>query len=252
MRGPGRVSLVGAGPGDPELLTLKAVRRIGEAQVILVDDLVNRDVLCHAAAGARIIPVGKRGGCRSTAQAFIERLMVRLARGGWRVVRLKGGDPFIFGRGGEELAALRRAGVEAEVVCGVSAAVGAAAALGLPLTLRGANHGVTLVTGHSETGDGPDWAALARSGTTLAIYMGVAGLAGICRALLAAGLPASTPTAMVQAATLPGQRVIGCGLGALAERAAAARMESPALIFVGQAVACAELGTLPGPESVAA
>src|SRR5258706_9381271 len=141
--GKGKVWLIGAGPGDPELITLKAVRVLGAADVILVDDLVDRRVLAHVRPGARVIEVGKRGGCKSTPQAFIEKLMVRLARRGAVVARLKGGDPFVFGRGGEELAALRAAGLEAEAVCGITAGLAAPAALGIPVTHRDAARGVT-------------------------------------------------------------------------------------------------------------
>src|SRR5262249_33793333 len=136
-RSPGKVWLVGAGPGDPELLALKAVRALGEADWLLVDELVNPEVLRHARPGSRIVRVGKRGGCKSTPQAFMERLTVRLARRGHVVARVKGGDPFIFGRGGEELAALRAAGIETEVVSGVTAGIAVPAALGIPVTLRG-------------------------------------------------------------------------------------------------------------------
>src|SRR5579859_2815422 len=163
----GKVFLVGAGPGDPELLTLKAVRAIGAADVVLIDDLVNRAVLGFASPVARVCEVGKRGGCRSTPQAFIEKLMVRLAQSGKIVARVKGGDPFVFGRGGEEMAALQRAGIDVEVVSGVTAGIGVPAALGIPLTHRGLCEGVTFVTGHTGDGREPDWNALAAGCTTL-------------------------------------------------------------------------------------
>src|SRR5436190_4893999 len=175
-----KVFLVGAGPGDPELLTLKAVRALGEADVVLVDELVSRACLAHVRPGAKIIEVGKRGGCRSTPQVFIEKLLVRYARQGKNVVRLKGGDPFVFGRGGEELEALRAHGIDAEVVPGITAGL----ASGIPVTHRDAARGVIFVTGHTQDGAEPDWQALARSGLTLVIYMCLKRLPEIARALM--------------------------------------------------------------------
>jgi len=187
----GKVFLIGAGPGDVELLTLKAMRALGLADVALIDDLVNREVLHFLRPGARVIEVGKRGGCRSTPQAFIERQMVRFARQGLCVARVKGGDPFVFGRGGEELEVLRAAGIEVEVVSGITSGIGVAAALGIPVTHRNFAHGVTLVTGHTRSGDAPNWEALVRSGTTLVVYMGIGNLPQIVAGcLLEAGLPA--------------------------------------------------------------
>ncbi|HVS56177.1 MAG TPA: uroporphyrinogen-III C-methyltransferase, partial [Casimicrobiaceae bacterium] len=148
MRAAGKVFLIGAGPGDVELLTLKAVKALGQADVVLLDDLVSREILQFVPATARVIEVGKRGGCRSTPQAFIERQLVHLARAGNIVARVKGGDPFVFGRGGEEMQALVRADVEVEVVSGITAGIGVPATLGIPLTHRDFTHGVTLVTGH--------------------------------------------------------------------------------------------------------
>ena len=167
------VTLVGAGPGDPDLLTVRAVKAIRRATVLLVDDLVGDGVLRYARKTARIIHVGKRGGCQSTPQEFIHRLMVAQAKAGERVVRLKGGDPFVFGRGGEECDALRAAGIGVEVVSGLTAGIAGPASIGLPVTDRRHSRGVALVTGHQQPGcDGPDWAVLARSGLTLVIYMG--------------------------------------------------------------------------------
>ena len=212
------VLLVGAGPGDPELLTLKAVRAIAQADVLLVDDLVDRRVLAHARPVARIVEVGKRGGCPSTPQAFIERLLVHEARAGRRVVRLKGGDPMIFGRAGEELDALRAAGLEAEVVPGISAALGAAASLRLSLTDRRHAPGVAFVTGHAQPGgEEPDWAALARSGLTLVVYMGLRRAVAVARALLSGGLAPDTPTVTVRRATLADEQHHLGTLGALAQ-----------------------------------
>jgi uroporphyrin-III C-methyltransferase len=233
---PGKVWLVGAGPGDPELLTLKAARAIAQAQVLLVDDLVDRRVLLHAAPGVRVVEVGKRGGCPSTSQAFIERLLVHEARAGHRVVRLKGGDPMVFGRAGEEIDALRAAGVEVEVIPGVTAALAAAAVLGTPLTDRRAAQGVAFVTGHAQDGGHePDWAALARSGLTLVIYMGMRRAAVIAQALREGGLPADTPVAVAVRASLAGGRQHLTRLAALAdgEATAEAALASPGLLLVG-------------------
>ena len=237
---PGTVTLVGAGPGDPELLTLKAVRAIASATVLLVDDLVNEAVLVHAAPGARVVRVGKRGGCKSTPQAFIDKLMVMAAREGEVVVRLKGGDPFIFGRGGEEVEHLQSEGITVQVVNGITAALGGLTALGVPLTHREHAHGVVFVTGHAKPGDsGTDWVALAATvrdaKLTLVIYMGVSGAAHIQQQLLT-GLPASTPLAIIQHATLPQQRHAVGTLGDLIQTLAREQLGSPAVIVVGDVV----------------
>src|SRR5437868_5110366 len=158
----GKVTLVGAGPGDPELLTLKALKAIQQATVLFVDDLVNDEIVAFASPKARIVHVGKRGGCKSTPQAFIEKLMLMAAREGETVVRLKGGDPFIFGRGGEEVEHLRAAGIRVEVVNGITSGLAAVTSLGVPLTHREHAHGVVFVTGHAQPGsNGPDWPVLA-------------------------------------------------------------------------------------------
>ena len=230
----GKVWLVGAGPGDPELLTLKAVRALGQADVVLIDDLVERAVLAHVRPGARVIEVGKRGGCKSTPQDFIERLMVRYARRGAAVVRLKGGDPFIFGRGGEELQRLERAGIATEVVSGITAGIAAPAAVGIPVTHRGTSLGVTFVTGHTRDGGQPDWRALARCGTTLVIYMGMAHLADIAAGLIEGGLAPTTPVAVVQNGTRSEQRAEVGTLAGLPTAARAAGLGSPAVIVVGE------------------
>ena len=237
---PGTVTLVGAGPGDPELLTLKAVRAIGAATVLLVDDLVSDAVLTHASPGARIVHVGKRGGCKSTPQAFIEKLMVMAAREGEVVVRLKGGDPFIFGRGGEEVEHLQSQGIAVQVVNGITAGLGGLTALGVPLTHREHAHGVMFVTGHAKPGDGgTDWTALAATvrdaRLTLVIYMGVSGAAQIQQQLLT-GLSASTPLAIIQHATLPQQRHAVSTLGDLVRTLAREQLGSPAVIVVGDVV----------------
>ena len=228
----GRVYLVGAGPGDPELLTLKAVRVLGMADVVVVDDLVNRAILVHVREGARVVRVGKRGGCKSTPQAFIERLLIREAQSCRAVVRLKGGDPFIFGRGGEEVEALERAGIEYEVVNGITSGLAAATSAGVPLTHRAFAQGVAFVTAHA-SGAEPDWHALAQSRMTLVVYMGVARCGAIRRALLEAGLAPSTPVAIVESATLPRERQLRTTLGALAREVAAQEIASPAIIVIG-------------------
>lgn len=252
----GQVMLVGAGPGDPELLTLKAVKAIAEATVLLVDDLVNDAVLSHASPGARIIHVGKRGGCKSTPQSFIEKLMITAAQEGETVVRLKGGDPFLFGRGGEELEALQAAGVPVRVVNGITAGLAAVTALGVPLTHRDHAHGVVFVTGHAKQGDeGTDWPALAaatrQARLTLVIYMGVSGAQRIQNALLQ-GLPADTPVAIVQNASLPAQRQAICTLDQLQATIVAHGLVSPSVIVVGdvlRGVAAALATSQPATQS---
>jgi len=246
----GTVTLVGAGPGDPELLTLKAVKAIAQADVILVDDLVNDAVLAHAAPGARIVYVGKRGGCASTPQAFIEKLMVSEAQQGAQVVRLKGGDPLVFGRSGEEIEALQKAGIAVQVVNGITAALGALASLNTALTHRDHAHGVLMVTGHAKPGDpGTDWRALAHTARqaklTLVVYMGVAAAQRIQDELLH-GLPAQTPVAIVQDATLPSQRQALCNLDCLHRTLTEQGMASPCVLVIGDVLrGLASLGQAP-------
>ena len=235
-----QVTLVGAGPGDPELLTLKAVKAIQQATVLFVDDLVSEEIVAFAAPGARIVYVGKRGGCKSTPQAFIEKLMVMAAREGENVVRLKGGDPFIFGRGGEELEHLQAAGIRVEVVNGITAGLAAVTSLGVPLTHRQHAHGVVFVTGHAKPGaTGTDWRALAATAhsarLTLVIYMGVSGAEHIQHELLS-GLPADTPVAVVQNASLPTQRHIATTLARLCSDLRLSGLASPSVIVVGDVV----------------
>jgi uroporphyrin-III C-methyltransferase len=225
----GKVFLVGAGPGDPELMTLKAARALQAADVVLVDELVNRGCLAHARSDARIIEVGKRAGCKSTPQAFIEKLLVLHAKQGKTVARLKGGDPFVFGRGGEELAYLEANGIEVEVIPGITAGIAAPAALGIPVTQRQVSHGVTFVTGH---GAEVDWDALARCGTTLVIYMGLRGLDYIACRLLAAGMAPATPACIIENGTLRTQRERITNLGGLS----ASGFSGPAIIVVGDVV----------------
>ena len=235
----GKVYLIGAGPGAADLLTLRAARVLASAAVVLVDALVDRSVLEHCSDGARIIHVGKRGGCRSTPQAFIQRLMVRYARQGRVVVRLKGGDAFVFGRGGEEVAYLRRHGVEVEVVPGLTAGVAVPAAIGIPVTQRGIAQGVTFVSGHAADGGDPDWHALVRSRTTLVIYMGLQRISLIADALMAAGLGGATPAAAIAQGTLPSERHVIAPLADIARAVAAAALGSPVVIVVGEVVALA-------------
>lgn len=236
----GQCTLVGAGPGDPELLTLKALKAIQAATVLLVDDLVSDDIVAYAKPGARIVHVGKRGGCKSTPQEFIEKMMIMAVREGENVVRLKGGDPFIFGRGGEEVEHLRAAGIEVRVINGITAGLAAVTSLGVPLTHRQHAHGVVFVTGHAKPGDaGTDWGALAETAfkakLTLVIYMGVSG-AGRIQDELLAGLPASTPVAVIQNASMPTQRHITTTLGRLANAIDASGLASPSVIVVGDVI----------------
>lgn len=233
----GSVTLVGAGPGDPDLLTLKAVKAIASATVLLIDDLVNDEVLTHAQPSARRIHVGKRGGCASTPQAFIERLMIQAAREGHRVVRLKGGDPFIFGRGGEEVEHLQREGIAVEVINGITSGLAAATRLQVPLTHRDHAHGVMLVTGHAKPGDaGTDWAVLAQCAhqarLTLVIYMGMAQIERI-ESGLRTHLPDDTPVAIVRHATLPTQQHALGTLGTLTATVRSHQLGSPSVMVVG-------------------
>lgn len=233
------VTLVGAGPGDPELLTIKAVRAIRSATVLLVDDLVNDQVLRYARRSARIVHVGKRGGCASTPQAFIEKLMAAEALKGERVVRLKGGDPFVFGRGGEEVEHLRALGIEVKVVNGITSGLAAVTALGVPLTHRDHAHGVIFVTGHAKgqdaTIDWPTLAAAAAQGLTLVIYMGVSQAGHLQQGLLQ-GLGHNTPVAVVQHASLPQQRHAVGLLGDLTGLIERENLGSPAIIVVGDVI----------------
>lgn len=236
----GSCTLVGAGPGDPELLTLKALKAIQRATVLLVDDLVSDAVLALAAPTARVVHVGKRGGCKSTPQAFIEKLMVTAVHEGEQVVRLKGGDPFLFGRGGEEQEHLQAAGIEVTVINGITAGLAAVTSLGVPLTHREHAHGVVFVTGHAKPGvAGTDWRALAATAQqarlTLVIYMGVRGAEHIQNELLH-GLPASTPVAIIQNATLPEQRHALCTLGELQATLVREQLASPSIIVVGDVI----------------
>jgi uroporphyrin-III C-methyltransferase len=236
----GEVWLVGAGPGDPELLTLKALRALEGADVVVHDGLVSEAILALAPTRARRLSVAKRKSRHSYAQDEINRMLVAFARDGLTVVRLKGGDPFIFGRGGEELEACRAAGVVCHIVPGVTAALAAGASAGAPLTHRGAAQAVTFVTGHAAAGGEPDldWASLARPNQTVVIYMGVSTAAAIAARLVGAGRAGSTPALVVEDASLPTERRIVTTLARLADAAAA--VSGPALLIVGEAMALAQ------------
>jgi uroporphyrin-III C-methyltransferase len=230
----GKVTLLSAGPGDLDLLTIKAAKALALADIVLLDDLANPEIV-SLAPRARVIRVGKRGGCKSTPQAFIQRLMQRYALKGLHVVRVKGGDALLFGRAGEELAALRHARIPVEIINGISSGFAAAASLGISLTHREHCQGVTFVTAHKQDHGEPDWAALAATGTTLAIYMGMTRIESLCHALLSA-LPASTPAAVVQwAGTASERRWLG-RLDCMATDAVKAGLRSPAVILVGNAI----------------
>ena len=234
----GQCTLVGAGPGDPELLTIKALKAIQAATVLLVDDLVSDAIVAHASPSARIVYVGKRGGCKSTPQAFIEKLMLMAVNEGENVVRLKGGDPFIFGRGGEEVEHLRAAGVPVTVINGITAGLAGLTSLGAPLTHREHAHGVVFVTGHVRPGGPcPDWALLAHTAQqarlTLVIYMGMSGARPLQEGLLQ-GLSADTPVAVIQHASLPQQRHATATLDQLADTIAHEGLGSPSVIVVGE------------------
>jgi len=232
----GTVSLVGAGPGDPDLLTVAAIKAIRRATVVLVDDLVGAGVLRYTRRNARVVHVGKRGGCPSTPQAFILKLMVAEAQRGEHVVRLKGGDPLIFGRGGEEAEHLRAAGIAVHIVNGISSGLAAAGALGVPWTHRDHAHGVMLVTGHAGTPNAelhwPTLAAAAAQGLTLVIYMGMQRLEHIQAGLLQ-NLPGNTPAALVQHVSTAAQRRLLTTLAAVAADAARHAIGSPAILIVG-------------------
>jgi uroporphyrin-III C-methyltransferase len=238
----GRVVLVGAGPGDPDLLTLRAAKVIAEAEVVFADRLVGKGVMELIPAPAQTVHVGKSRGEHSVPQAEIHRRMIEAARSGKRVVRLKGGDPFIFGRGGEEVEALRAAGVEVEVVPGISAALGIAAAVQIPLTHRDMAQAVTFVTGHAALGKEPDldWASLARPNQTVVVYMGVGNADAIAARLIAAGRDPATPVAVIENGTRANEVAAFGALGNISEAIQASGISGPALLIIGEVAALAK------------
>mgnify|MGYP001378694896 CR=1 FL=1 len=234
----GKVWLVGAGPGDVELLTLKAARLIGEADALVYDNLVGPGAVELAPPDCQLIYAGKKAADHTLPQPEINELLISLARQGKTVVRLKGGDPFIFGRGGEELEALHAAGIEVGIVPGVTAAAGCAAAVGFPLTHREFAQTLVFVTGHRQHGgEIIDWPALARPGQTVVFYMGIARAGEIAAQLMAHGVPADMPAVVIRHGTLPDQQVVRATLADLPERLAISGIRPPALIIIGRTAA---------------
>jgi uroporphyrin-III C-methyltransferase len=234
----GEVWLTGAGPGDPGLLTLHALNAIGQADIVLYDALVNEAVLKLVRPGVILESAGKRGGRPSPSQRDITERLIELARQGQRVLRLKGGDPFVFGRGGEEALGLAAASVPFRIIPGVTAGLGGLAYANIPATTRDTNHGVILVTGQYAAGNDhdPEWRALAQAGLPIIIYMGMGRLAEIATALITAGLSVETPTAVVCEATTPRQRVLVTTLHRVAQDAAAQGLGSPSIVAIGEMV----------------
>ena len=239
MMAPTPVTLLGAGPGDPELLTIKGLRALQAAEVLLYDNLVSDAVLALAPANAQRIYVGKQASKHTMPQQAIGALMVEHARQGRRVLRIKGGDGYIFGRGGEEAQVLAAAGIPFSVIPGITAAQGAAAACGIPLTHRDHARSLIFATGHLQDNQQVqlDWATLARPEQTVVIYMGLGTLPILCEQLMAHGLPASTPAALVENATLPAQRCVVGTLAQLPQLAQEAALKPPTLIILGEVVA---------------
>ena len=237
---PGHVWLAGAGPGDPGMLTLAVAAALPQAEVVVYDALVDRRILALADQ-AELVYAGKRGGQPSPTQEDITARLIELARSGRRVLRLKGGDPFIFGRGGEEALALAEAGIPFRILPGMTSALGALAEAGIPATMRGINRAVTLATGHAVgTDEDLDWAAIARAGQPIVIYMGLKNLGQIAAALAQGGLPADTPAAVIASATTGRQRIVVATLATLSNEAEREGIEAPALIVIGQIVAMRE------------
>ena len=234
---PGQVWLVGAGPGDPGLLTLDALAGLLQADVVFYDALVDARILALARQGAQLEFAGKRGGKPSVAQADISQRLIEAARRGEKVMRLKGGDPFVFGRGGEEMMALAAAGVRFCVIPGITAGLGALSRICVPATMRGVNQAIILATGHAADEEGDlDWAALARTRQPIVVYMALRNLDVIAEALHRGGLPGTTPAAVIASATLETQRVVVSSLQRIAEDSRNARLSAPALVVFGDIV----------------
>lgn len=231
---PGTVWLVGAGPGDPGLLTVHALNALAQADVVVHDALIGEGVLSFARDGAELEYAGKRGGRPSAQQDAISERLIALARAGKRVLRLKGGDPFVFGRGGEEALALARAGIRFRIVPGVSSGLAALAQHGVPATTRDTNHAVILATGHcAADSESVDWEALARAGAPIVLYMAVSNLGSIAQALIRGGLPGATPTLVVHGATTPRETLLEAPLAHLPSLAEAGAISSPAIVAIG-------------------
>lgn len=236
---PGSVWLAGAGPGDPGLLTLHTLNGLDQADVVVHDALVSPEILALANPSARLEPAGKRGGRPSPTQDIISARLIQLAAQGMKVLRLKGGDPFVFGRGAEEGAALTAAGIPWRVIPGITAGLGGLAAAGIPATARETNRAVILATGHPAAGGepGPDWATLAATGLPIVLYMAMTGLAQILAEFVAGGLSPDTPVAVVADATTPAQRVLVTTLSNAVSDVAAAGIRAPAIVAIGGIVA---------------
>ncbi|HEX7006708.1 MAG TPA: uroporphyrinogen-III C-methyltransferase [Alphaproteobacteria bacterium] len=237
---PGHVWLAGAGPGDPGMVTLDVANALGQAEVVVYDALVDRRILALAEQ-AELVYAGKRGGQPSPTQEDITAKLIAFARAGRRVLRLKGGDPFVFGRGGEEAVTLAAAGIPFRILPGMTSALGALAAAGIPATMRGINRAVTLATGHAVgTDEDLDWAALARTGQPVVVYMGLKNLPRIAEALTDAGMPAETPAAVIASATTGSERIAVATVSTIADEASRQGIEAPALIVIGHIVSMRE------------
>jgi len=242
MNSEGFVSLVGAGPGDAELLTVKALRLLHQADVVVYDRLVSNDILEQVPAGVTLISVGKSPGHHCVPQDQINEIIINLARSGRRVVRLKGGDPYMFGRGGEEVLALKQHRIKFEVVPGITAANGCSAYSGIPLTHRGLSRSVKFITGHFSENENLeyDWSKHADPDTTLVFYMALGNLQAICTKLISAGLSASTPAAAIENGTTLSQRRLVSTLGSLADDVNEQQVKAPAMIIIGDVVSLAD------------
>ena len=234
---PGHVWLVGAGPGDPGQLTIDALSALRQADVVIHDALVDDRVLALARPEARLVPSGKRGGQPSVPQTRTIEQMKQFARAGMRVIRLKGGDPFVFGRGGEEVLALAMEGIPFRVLPGLTAGIAALAAATIPITLRSVNQAVVIATGHAAEGNGsPDWRAIAKLGQPIVLYMAMARIGSIAEELIAGGLPPTTPAAVIASATTPDERILVTELGMLAATCEERKFKAPAIVAIGDIV----------------